>query len=513
MNDPRDSESEIPGPPEFPEIEQQLIGTVLVRESLFEAVADLVESKHFVEEAYGRIWSVLQEMYRRGLPMSGAAVVEPIVDELGWPKADTMRILTGLMKGVASPSVPQARYLAGMVKDIWTRRQVWQLGHDMIARTRGGLDNSGAKIIEETEAKLFEVGQDRSASDSSLSLSDAIAAGLDQANAAAQQHADGKLIGVPSGLAVVDRKLGGFRSPDFIVIGARTSMGKTSFALRLAKAAAEYFVAENPEKPRWVIFFSMEMGADQLALRLAAAEARISFERIRLGHCDTAELMALEQAGRALRDLPILIDDTSRLSVPAMRIRARRLKRKKGLGLFILDYLQLAGLSSDEMKEARGNRVQEVSTITRGLKALAKDLDVPTVALSQLSREIEKREDKRPQLSDLRESGTIEQDADLVMFLFREGHYLAQRRPIRRDRESDLDHGQRVIEWQVSVDALKHVVELIIAKNRHGSLGTLMLKFLAEIMLFEDDTPGGAGTDGRGERAEQLQMEIDNRIV
>lgn len=501
---------ELPGPPEFTEIEQQLLGIVLRKPRLFDAVAELVASEHFVEEAYGRVWGVFHAMWRRDIPLSPSSALEPIVDELGWARGDTVKLLTHLMGLPTVATLDQARYLATMVRDVWQRREIWDLGHAMIRRTQGGLDNDAAKIIAEAEAKLYDVAARNAITDEhSLSFSDAIAKGLEQAQAASQQHADGLLMGAPSGLAVVDKKLGGFRDTDFIIIGARPGMGKTAMANRIASAAARAFVSANPERPAWVYFASMEMNAEQLALRQVSAEARISFERIRLGYTDTDEMIRLEDAGKAIRDLPILIDDTARVTVPALRTRVKRLARKHGrVGLIILDYLQL--LASDEKNE---NRVQELSGITRGLKGLAKDLNVPVLALAQLSRAVELREDKRPQLSDLRDSGSLEMDADLVLFLYRQVYYLSKQKPQKRDRDSDLDHSQRVVEWQIQCDGIRTIAELIVAKNRHGSEGTLLLKFIDTLMLFEDDTLGGAGGEDQERRKQQLAMELDNRIV
>lgn len=505
---------EIPGPPDFPEIEQQLLGIVLTKGALFEAVSDQVESRHFAEEAYGRIWTVFAAMARDNIPISLATALEPLVEELGWSRTDTTKMLLALTNKAVTVTLHQVTYVASLVRDVWMRREVWQLGHDMLQRTQGGLQNSGAAIIEDAEAKLFAVADaDQVQDEHSFTLADAVVAGLNQAAAAAEQYAAGELVGVPTGLTVIDNKLGGWRDTDLIMIGARPGMGKTALALKMARSAAEDFVRRNAEKPKWVLFFSMEMGADQLATRLVAAEAQISFEKIRLGHCDVQDLMKLDEAGKAIRDLPIKIDDTARLSVPAMRTRARRLKRRKGLGLVIVDYLQLVGLSRDEMKDSGGNRVQEISTITRNLKALAKDLQVPVLCLAQLNREVEKREDKRPMLSDLRESGTIEQDADLVAFLYREHYYTASKPPARKDRENELDYSARRVEWQIKCDDLKEVAELIIAKNRHGSAGTLLLKFIAEMMLFPDDTPGGASAKENAERKRQLALDLANKIV
>lgn len=236
----------------------------------------------------------------------------------------------------------------------------------------------------------------------------------------------------------------------------------------------------------------------------------MSFERVRLGRSTVDDLQRLEESAKALRGLPILIDDMPRLSVSAMRTKARRVQRRQGLGLIIIDYLQLVGLSREEQREAGGNRVQEVSYITRSLKVLAKELGIPVIVLCQLNRDVEKREDKRPQLSDLRESGTIEQDADLVAFLYREAYYLEQRPPAKREKEKELEFQARRSEWSIALDRARTTAEFLIAKNRHGSGGTLHLRFNPELMRFEDDTPGDATqTDVR---KQQLAMDLMSEV-
>lgn len=503
-----------PGPPEFSEIEAQLLGIVLMKRDAFDEVADLVSSEHFVEEAYGRIWSVLQQLHRRGQPVSLASAVEPIIEELQWERQDVVALVKRLVLVPAVFNTFQSVFLANLIKDIWRRRELFFLGKELQHWTQGGLDNAAPKIIEQLESKLHRLDQGGTAAEErSYSFSESISVGLDQAHAAAAQHASGQLVGVPTGLGLIDRKLGGWRSTDLIMIGSRPGMGKTALSGKFVRAAAERFTQLDPDRPELVAVFSLEMGAEQLALRHIAIQARVSYERIRLGHCDATDLMALDRAGQEIRDLPIRMDDTARSSVSAMRSRVRRWSRKYGrVGLIVVDYLQLVGLSPDEQKEYGGNRVQEISAMTRNLKGLAKDLEVPVICLAQLNREVEKREDKRPMLSDLRESGTIEQDSDIVAFLYREHYYLSQRPPTKKDRESDLDFGLRRVEWQTACDRCEKSAEFIIAKHRHGSAGTLQLTFEPQLMSFPDDSPGGAGGEGQAARARQLALDIQDRI-
>lgn len=497
----------IESPPAAPEAEREIVAAVLCKGSLIHQLTDVLEPSHFSEEAFGMIWAVFLRFAEREMEITATLLLEPLMSETGWNRVDVLKALAGLMTTVMKPTASQVLHYAKAIKDAWARRRLWEVAKDLKQRSAlQSLDESPAQLLDETESELSRITEERGAQEHSFTFAQAIAAGLEQAQAAASLHEQGKLVGVTSGIGTLDRKLGGWRQSDLIVVGARASMGKSSFAVRAISSAAEQCLLEKPDDPEWVAFFSLEMGADQLALRRLAAEAGVSFEKIRLGSVDTQDLMALERAGVTLSALPILIDDNASITVGQIRARARRLQRRKGLRLIIIDYLQLIGLSRQQRKECGGNRVQEVSLITRDLKAMAKDLGVPVIALCQLSREVEKREDKRPQLSDLRESGTIEQDADLVCFLYRPAYYLAQRPPVKGAREKEIDYNLKRAEWATDLEKAKDVAEFIIAKNRHGSLGMIPLKFLAELMRFEDDTPGDA-TMG-GERKQQLRMDL-----
>ncbi len=508
---PGDDSHLLPAPPALPEAEAGLLGCILTKGDWAHLVADQVEVAHFSEEAYGGLWDVILKMVARDAPITLSSLLEPATGHLGWDKGETTQFLMALLKGAVSPSASQVRHYATMIRDVWVRRQLFQAADEIKAQVRAGaMKHSGAEILEAVESKLFQISAQNENEERANDFSAAIDAALNQAQVASEQREAGKLIGVTSGLGIVDRKLGGFRNTDVIVLAGATGMGKSAAGLKIARAAAQQFVNENPDKPKWVHFFSLEMSAEQLALRAAATEARISFEKIRLGNTDSRDLMALEKAGAVLRDLPIRIDDSSGLSVSAIRSRARRLKRKKGLGAIIVDYLQLIGVSADDAKNTRGNRVQEIGIIMRGLKAMAKDLDVPVIALCQLSRKLEEREDKRPQLSDLRESGEIEMTADVVSFVYREAYYLGRRPPAKREKEKEIDFSLRRSEHLVALDKVKDLLEFIIAKNRHGSCASLAIKFIAELMSLEDDTPGDATqTDDRKDQLAMDLMQVD----
>ncbi|MEI6282065.1 MAG: DnaB-like helicase C-terminal domain-containing protein [Alphaproteobacteria bacterium] len=508
---PSGDSSLLPEPPSLPEAEVGLLGCILTNGAWAHNLADRVEPHHFSEAAYGALWEVVLQLVARDAPITLPTLMEPAAAHLGWEKADTGAFLVALLKRAVSPSAKQARYYADMIRDVWIRRQVFVAADEMkVAARKGAMGSSGAQVLEEVESKLFTIGAMAASDERTYEFSQAISAALDQAHVASEQREAGKLIGVTCGVDAVDKKLGGLRKTDVVVLAGATGMGKTAAALKITTSAAKQFLAENPDKPQWVHFFSMEMSADQLASRAVAGQARISSEKIRLGNSSPTDLMALAKAGAEIEGLPIQIDDSSNLSVSAIRTRARRLKRKKGLGLIVIDYLQLIGNSAEERKETRGNRVQELGLIMRGLKALAKDMDVPVLVLCQLSRKLEEREDKRPQLSDLRESGEIEMTADVVSFVYREAYYLGRRPPARREKEKELEFSLRRAEWASALEQAKDRIEFIIGKNRHGSCATLVARFVPELMLLEDDTPGDATqTDARKEQLRMNLMAVD----
>jgi replicative DNA helicase len=295
----------------------------------------------------------------------------------------------------------------------------------------------------------------------------------------------------------LDRKLGGLHPSDLLILAGRPSMGKTALATNIAFAAAKAHMRTNGDEGAGVAFFSLEMSAEQLATRILADEAQVASEKIRRGDLKPEDFQRFSEASSILSRVPFYVDDTPALSIAAVRTRARRLARTSGgnLGLIVVDYLQLLRGTGGKSSE---NRVQEVSEITRGLKAIAKELDVPVVALSQLSRAVEQREDKRPQLSDLRESGSIEQDADVVMFVYREQYYLERAEPNRRPDEADDKFNDRYQRWQQRLGEVHNTGEVIIAKQRHGPIGTVRLQFDGQFTKFgnlAENHPGSASSD------------------
>lgn len=359
------------------------------------------------------------------------------------------------------------------VHDLYLRRQLITVGEDMVNDAhKHELETSGKGQIELAEQKLFTLAETDNAERGFLTFGQALTSSIEMAEKAYKR--DGKLTGVPTGLIEMDRLLGGLHPSDLLVLAARPAMGKTALACNMAFSAAVQSV-DDAEAERFVVaFFSLEMSAEQLATRILAEQIEVPSEKIRRGELNEADFRRLVQASQRLERTPIFIDDTPAITVTALRTRARRLKRQHGLHLIVVDYLQLLRGSAGSKSE---NRVQEISDITRSLKAVAKELNVPVLALSQLSRAVEQREDKRPQLADLRESGSIEQDADVVMFIFREEYYLARAEPSRRPDESDDKFHDRVESWQERCNQVYGLAEVIVGKQRHGPTGTIKLQF------------------------------------
>jgi replicative DNA helicase len=369
------------------------------------------------------------------------------------------------------------------------RRELITLGQDVVTEAfQHDLDDPAITQIERAEAKLFELATTGQAEGGPRPLTAALTVAITMAQAAFKR--DGKTVGVATGFADLDKKLGGLHPSDLVILAGRPSMGKSALATNIAFNAAKAYRTARAADGRIVsedggisAFFSLEMSSEQLATRILAEESGVSSDRIRRGEVKREDFDKFVAASQRLQTVPLYIDDTPALTIGALRTRARRMKRQQGLDLIVIDYLQLMRPSA----QGRGseNRVQEISEITRGLKAIAKELDVPVLALSQLSRAVEQREDKRPMLADLRESGSIEQDADVVMFIFREEYYLS-REPTRRPEETEDKYNDRYERWKERCEATFGTAEVIIAKQRHGPIGTVRLHFEAETTKFEN---------------------------
>ena len=465
--------------PQNVEAEAALLGALMIDNRLVEDIQLKVRPDHFFEPLHGRIYEAilkLTDSNRVANPVTLRPLFEAdeSIKEVGGPAY--LAQLTG-----SGAAVIGARDFADQIYDLALLRALIGVGRDLV---EGALDTSEDVAplaqIERAESALYAVAEEGGAEGRAKSFSDATKEALEMAERAL--NSGGHLSGFTTGLESLNAKIGGLHKSDLIIVAGRPGMGKSALGTNIGFAAARRFLQdlENGIEPAKsagapVALFSLEMSADQLATRILAEQSGISSENLRMGRISQQEFRQLARAAAELQTLPLYIDDTPGLTIAALRTRARRLKRKNGIGLIVVDYLQLLQGSG---KNSNDNRVQEISEISRGLKQLAKELDVPVIGLSQLSRAVEQREDKRPQLSDLRESGSIEQDADIVLFIYREDYYLAAKQP--------ADDHPDFAEWQEQMARAYGRAEVIVAKQRHGATGKIHLKFDSRITKFSD---------------------------
>jgi replicative DNA helicase len=478
----RIAESASEAPPALPqnvEAEAALLGALMIDNRLVEDVQLKLRPDHFFEPLHGRIYESILRMTDANR-IANPVTLRPLfesdesIKEVGGPAY--LAQLTG-----SGAAVIGARDFAQQIYDLALLRALIGVGRDLV---EGALDTSEDVAplaqIERAETELYKVAEEGGAEGKAKSFSDATKEALAMAERAL--NSGGHLSGFTTGLESLNSKIGGLHKSDLIIIAGRPGMGKSALGTNIAFAAAQRFIrdAEDGVEPAKsagapVALFSLEMSADQLATRILAEESGISSENLRMGKISQQEFRHLARAAAELQSLPLYIDDTPGLTIAALRTRARRLKRQKGVGVIVVDYLQLLQGTG---RNANDNRVNEISEISRGLKQLAKELEVPVIGLSQLSRAVEQREDKRPQLSDLRESGSIEQDADIVLFIYREDYYLAAKQP--------ADDHPEFAAWQEEMARAYGRAEVIVAKQRHGSTGKVRLKFDSRITKFSD---------------------------
>jgi replicative DNA helicase len=458
------------------EAEQQLLGAILTDNDLYDRAASIIRAEHFHDPVHARIWEVASARIQKN------TLASPVTLRTFLEEDEGLRALGGptYLVNLAGAAVAAyaVRDYAQMIHDLALRRELMKLGREV---TAAASDMTGEREpdeqIVEAEAKLYGLAEQGRSESGFQSFLAAVTQAVNVANAAYQR--DGGLAGVSTGLVDLDRKLGGLHRSDLLILAGRPSMGKTSLATNIAFSVARaYRRGEMPDGRAGAVdggvvgFFSLEMSAEQLAARILSEASEVPSEQIRRGDMTEGEFRRFVEAAKALERCPLYIDDTPALPISQLAARARRLKRTYGLDLLVVDYLQLVRPAT-----ARDSRVNEVSEITQGLKAIAKELDIPVLALSQLSRQVESREDKRPQLSDLRESGSIEQDADVVMFVFREEYY--------KEREKPGDHQlEKMAEWQAAMETLGGKAEIIIGKQRHGPIGTVELSFEGRFTRF-----------------------------
>jgi replicative DNA helicase len=471
-------------PPYNTEAEQALLGALLISNVAHGRVSEFLQAEHFGNAVHGRIYAAIGKLIERG-QIANPVTLKSLFDQDG-ALADIGGAQYLVRLAESAVTIINTEDYGRHIHDLYLRRQLIAVGEDVVNDAfRQDLDDPASGQIERAEQKLFDLATAGQTETGFQAFRDALKKAIDQAQLAYKR--EGRIVGVGTGFHDLDDKLGGLHQSDLVILAGRPSMGKTALATNIAFNAAKAYKRSPDGRPTGedgavVGFFSLEMSAEQLAARLLAEESGVSSDRIRRGSVNQANFDRFVQASHRLETLPLFIDDTPALSVSSLRSRARRLKRQQGLGLIVVDYLQL--LRPSVQVRTLENRVQEISDITRGLKTLAKELNVPVLALSQLSRAVELREDKRPMLADLRESGSIEQDADIVMFIFREEYYM--REPTRLNNEDDTKYNDKYDDWTKRLEKVHGLSEIIIAKQRHGPLGTIKLHFDAETTKFEN---------------------------
>ena len=473
-------------PPHNFEAEQALLGAILINNAAYQRVAEFLRPEHFADPLHGKLYDSLARLIERGQVVSAVTLKTYVEQDEDMKAVGGAAYLARL--AAASVHVIDAAAFGRTVHDLYLRRQLIDIGETVVnGAFSSDVEETALAQIEVAEKKLYDLASTGQTEGGFRPFRAALAESMVAAEAA--YHRAGQLTGVATGLFQLDQLLGGLHKSDLVILAGRPSMGKSSLATNIgfnaAKAYREDIVDGAPRVVDGAVvgFFSLEMSAEQLATRMISEQAAIPSEKIRKGELISSDFDRVLSVSHELEHLNFFIDDTPALSIAALRTRARRLKRTHGLGLLIVDYLQLLAPSGKARQE---NRVQEVSEITRGLKTLAKELDVPVLALSQLSRAVEQREDKRPQLADLRESGSIEQDADVVMFIYRDEYYLMREEPKRRTDESDQRFNERHDAWKQRCEQMYGKAEVIVAKQRHGPTGIVRLAFEGQFTKFDN---------------------------
>jgi replicative DNA helicase len=473
-------------PPVNYDAEQALLGAILANNLVYDRVNEFLRPEHFADPLHGRIYEAIGKLVQRG-QIANPVTLKNLFDQDGaLAEIGGAQYLVELAQSVVT--VINAEDYGRAVHDLFLRRQLVDLGEQVVNEAYViDIDQTALNQIENAELKLFNLAESGQTEGGPRSFETVLRNALDMAEAAFKR--DSHVTGVTTGLRDLDRKLGGLQKSDLVILAGRPSMGKTALATNMGFNAAEAEGDPETGSRFHVAFFSLEMSSEQLATRILAEKSGISSDRIRRGDVKSEDFTRIVEASQKMNSAPFFIDDTPAITVPMLRTRARRLKRQHGLDLIIIDYLQLMRGSNSKGPE---NRVQEISEITRGLKAIAKELQVPVLALSQLSRAVEMRDDKRPQLSDLRESGSIEQDADVVMFVYRDQYYHERSEPKQRADEANDKFHERMERWQRRAEEVYNKADVLIAKQRHGPIGTVTLQFDGMITRFSDLADDGS---------------------
>ena len=450
------------------EAEQAVIGSILVSNDIFDDVSIIIDNKKFYDPVHQKIFAAIENLISKGMLANPITLKNYFENDNSLAELEGHEYLVKLTK--FSTTIRQAIEYSRIVYDMHIRRELIQISEVTIEKASNKiLDLSGNKIIEDSERLLFDLAEKGSLNTSFIKFDQALNYTIEMASNAFKNEEG--IVGVPTGLTDLDDRLGGMHNSDLLIIAGRPSMGKTALATNIAFHAAKKLQEKGTKSS--IAFFSLEMSSEQLSTRILAEQSRIKSNDIRRGRISEEQFDKFIETSKNISELPLYIDETPAISIAAMSNRARRIKRLYGLDLVVVDYIQLMSAAN-----TRDGRVQEISEITKGLKALAKELSVPVLALSQLSRAVEHRDIKKPQLSDLRESGSIEQDADVVMFVYREAYYLEKLEP----RPATVEHA----EWQAKMNEVSNLAEIIIGKQRHGPTGNINVEFEAMFTKFKD---------------------------
>ncbi len=449
------------------EAEQAVLGSILVTNEIFDEINTIISNINFYDPMHQKIFAAVENLIYKGMLANPITLKNYFENE-----KDDINIPEYLVKVTKfSTSSRQTIEYSRIIYDMFVRRELIKISENTIDTAKlNDLNVSGQNIIENSERLLFDLAEKGSFNSSLVKFDEAMKLTIEMASNA-YKNEEG-IVGVPTGLRDLDDRLGGLHNSDLIIIAGRPSMGKTALATNIAFNAAQKL--QQSGKKTSIAFFSLEMSSEQLSTRIIAEQSRIKSNDIRRGRITDEQFDKFIETSKNISELPLYIDETPAISIAAMSNRARRIKRLHGLDMIVVDYIQLMSGSSNN----RDGRVQEISQITQGLKAIAKELSVPVVALSQLSRAVEQRDDHKPQLSDLRESGSIEQDADVVMFVYRASYYLERKEP----QAATVEHA----EWQAKMSEIAHQAQIIIAKQRHGPTGNIDLEFEAMFTKFKD---------------------------
>ena len=452
------------------EAEQAVIGSILISNDIYDEISPILDAQKFFDPIHVKIFTTIEILISKGLLANPITLKNYFENNEGLKELGGHDYLIKITK--LATSIKQAVDYANIVQEMHIRRELIKISESVLyqASSNTEIETSGEEMIQNTEKSLFDLAERGHFNRSFIKFDRALKQTIEMAESAHKN--EGGIVGVPTGLTDLDSRLGGMHKQDLIIIAGRPSMGKTALATNIAFHAAKNI--EKKESKSTVAFFSLEMSSEQLSTRILSEQSRIRSNDIRRGKVTEHEFEKFIETSKNISDLPLYIDETPAITIAAISNRSRRIKRLFGLELIVVDYIQL--MRSIGKKEY--NRVQEISEITQGLKALAKELDVPVLALSQLSRQVEQRDNKKPQLSDLRESGSIEQDADVVMFVYREAYYLENKEPTL----GSIEHA----EWQQKMDEVSRLADIMIGKQRHGPTGNIKVEFEAMYTKFKD---------------------------